>query len=208
MNCALSSLALLALALCSAMASFGARAHADPTNATEVPRPTLVRLAPTAASAHELRTEALERKLSSALTNWPSVQRAEVLLSLPLAAEQPLDRALPSPTATVVLTHKGDSPSTEQIFRLLHGAVPALAPTDLTVLRHAVHAARAPGPERALTLVGPFRVAPESAPGLRLALAFSLAVHALFAAIVLSRLRRHRPAARKVDPRDRTLFPP
>jgi hypothetical protein len=175
------------------------------------PSGTLVRLAPSASSVAAERTRALELRLSRTLAGWPAIEHAEVLLQLPRADEQPLDEAPARPSASVVLTRSArpgtspESPSRDEVFQLLHAAVPGLTTSDLTLLSHA--APLAPR-DTGLLRIGPLEVSERTAPVLRFAGGISLAIHALFAGIVLWRLRQNRPAARKVDPRARTPSPP
>lgn len=122
---------LLTLLIALAMRVPESTAHAEQS---EQPSSLFVRLSPTAEELQRERTAALERRLAELLSSWPGVTHAEVQLTLPLAAEQPLDHPLPSPRAAVVLTRSTDEPRAEVVLKLLQSALPTLEPHDLTVL--------------------------------------------------------------------------
>lgn len=149
-----------------------------------------LRLSPDPDALHRARTEALEQRLVKLLTALPDVERAEVQLELPAAFREPLDAPLPKPSATVVLRRRGQGPSAEDIFRVLHGSVSELPRERLTLVERDVSERSVNPAATSFVQVGPFRVHPSSAPGLRLCFAISLLANVLLAAIVLSRPRR------------------
>jgi hypothetical protein len=162
-----------------------------------------VKLAPTPDELHQQRTAALEQRITRLLSALPEVERAEVQLSLPAPFAEPLDAPPSKPHATVVLVRRSTAPL--DLLPLLRGAVSDLGPEGLTLIEHT------PKPPMAATSfvqIGPFRVHPSSAPGLRVWLTISLLTNVGLALIVLSRLRGKAPTLRKVDPGARTPIAP
>jgi type III secretory pathway lipoprotein EscJ len=186
---------LLVLLACAQLATRSAHAElppAEPVRAAPEP-PLLVRLAPTAGQRHHERTRVLEQRLVRLVSALPDVERAEVVLDLPLDSEQPLDRPLPPPRVTAVITTRSPGQTRAAIERIVSAALPELGPHDLSVIetpsrRTPASDARVKG-ALSLVQIGPFRVHPASASALRCGLAVLLGTNALLAAILLWRTR-------------------
>ncbi|HEX5656623.1 MAG TPA: hypothetical protein VFX59_05480 [Polyangiales bacterium] len=142
------------------------------------------RLAPTPDALHRERTAQLESRLTRLLTALPSVEHAELALSLPFPFAEPLDAPASPPSASVVLL--GRAPR-EDVLRILQSAVPNLAAERVTLLERT---ASAPPEATSLVQIGPFRVHPSSAVSLRVWLSISLLANVVLAGIVLVRVRR------------------
>jgi hypothetical protein len=179
---------------------------ASPVSAEPSPEPLALRLAPDPDALERARTAALEQRLVRTLVALPEVERAEVELHLP-SAHAALDLPLPAPSATVVLVRRSRGSSRADVRRVLDG-VPGLASAALTLIERTSALTAAPSTDDSFVHVGPFRVHPGSATGLRLCVAISLLANALLALLVLARARRHPPAQRKVDRPARTPIPP
>lgn len=164
--------------------------------------PLLVRLSPTAEQRDQARARMLEQRLVRLISALPEVERAEVDIDQH-AASDPLDRPASTPhVAVVVAVGPNWSPrqTRASIQHIVSAVLPALAPSDLTVVertRQPDHT-KAATSAHSLVQIGPFLVHPRSASDLRLGLAGLLATNALLAGILLwrTRLVRTRTARR------------
>ncbi len=148
----------------------------------------LLRLAPSHEARLRARTRDLEQRLARSLRELPEVRDAQVQITVPDAAELPLDEPLPAPSASLVLVVQGRAPTGDELWQLARAVVPELTPEHLAlVVRQSAPARPA---SRPLVSVGPFRVAAESAAALRLALALSFGANALLAGLWLTRSSR------------------
>jgi type III secretory pathway lipoprotein EscJ len=187
---------------------FAARARAElpqgeraaAPGATELPL--LVRLAPTAEQRDQARTRMLEQRLVRLISVLPEVERAQVDIDRPETTD-PLDQPPRAPRVAVVVAVRSEwSPrqTRASIQHIVSAVLPALAPSDLTVVERTPRPDRANAPASAHSLVqiGPFLVHRQSAAELRLGLAGLLATNALLAVILLwrTRLVRARTARR------------
>jgi type III secretory pathway lipoprotein EscJ len=164
----------------------------------------LVRLAPTAQDVRRETERALEQRIAKTLAALPEVATAHVQLSLPSAAETPLDAVLPAASAVVVLTQRNRTASDADVAAIVRGAL-GRADVELALVRREL----IPQPPRTVS-IGPFRVEQSSARALRATLLVMLVTNALLALLLLLRARRARrdrpllPEEPKVDPRDRS----
>lgn len=130
-----------------------------------------------------------EQRLERTLLGLPDVVAARVHLTLVDESRAPLDTPRPKPRLSLWLSLSGKGPSDADLRALLVSAAPRLEPADIHIARHEqslpAKAARA-----SWVSVGPFRVAPDSAWGLRLLLATCLTVIGLLSGIVVWRAPR------------------
>lgn len=146
----------------------------------------------TAAQQHQQHLARVEAELESTLLRMDGVIDVRVHVVLP----QPGEPA--TPRASVLLrAWQGQGAADDGVQRLLSGALPGLAATDVAVVRMVVP--RREAPALRVTTVGPFVVVPESAFLLRAALLtlLSALVGTSMACAGLAGLRRH--PARQVD---------
>jgi type III secretory pathway lipoprotein EscJ len=142
------------------------------------------RLSPSPDALHRERTQELEQRLARLLRALPGAEAVTVALSLPAPFAEPLD-ASPTPArATVVVS---GSVRRDDVLRLVLATVPNLAERDVSLLERAP---QSPSPATSFVQIGPFRVHPGDAVGLRSWLTISLLANVALAGIVLSRLRR------------------
>jgi hypothetical protein len=151
------------------------------------PNPLRAFLPSAAARAAEQQARG-EGLLERRLTLLPGVRAAQVRLLLPEREREPLDRPLPPARAHVLLRADDPAqPSQADVARVLAEALPELAPIELSLSR--TPPARLPAPPPSVR-VGPFWVAPASAPPLRIALGACLLSNVVLACLLLLRWRR------------------
>jgi len=171
----------LALALFLASTSVAMRAKADTS------------FVPTYAEGRALLARATSERLERLLAALPQVVTARVHVTVIDDSRLPLDRPRPSPRVSAWLLLDGTGPSDADLMTLLSSAAPDLEPSDIRIVRQ-FEATRSAGPLQAkLAEVGPFRVAPRSASGLRLLLGALLTVIVLLSSAVLWRGHRLKP---------------
>lgn len=161
-------------------------------------------LVPTPTEERARLAAALAGDLEGTLRSLPTVRDARVHVALAASEARRLDPSAtpPRPEASVLLTVAAGAaaPGDADVRRLVAGAVQGMRPDDVAVVR--VEAPPGPAAEaarpRPLTAVGPFRVAAESAPGLRALLAGLLSVLAILAGALPWLVRRQAARLRRL----------
>ena len=163
--------------------------------AASTPRTATANEGPAFPTPGELRQRDVERQARRAATlleALPGVERAEVRLVLPDPTREPLDAPARASTASVaVQAEPGAELDRGRLARLVAGAVAGLEAGGIEVAIARSLAEPAPEPV-ALPQVGPFAVAPDSAPALRAVLAVVLLLNAGLALALVAVLRRAR----------------
>jgi type III secretory pathway lipoprotein EscJ len=168
----------------------------------------LLRLAPSAAELRRERSHVLEQTIARLCAALHGVTRVEVSVQLPAEEQLPLDRPLPRASVSVVAQRRDAVWQRDEIERIVLAQLPMLQARDVAVVESAIEPTSARKSAQALVPIGPFRVHPASARGLRASLALLLASNALLASVLLWRTRRSPSIARKVDRDARSRFPP
>jgi type III secretion system YscJ/HrcJ family lipoprotein len=133
-------------------------------------------------------------ELERTLRAVDGVVSVRVHLAVPPRDPLALEEKKPTASASVLLRHRGAAPplALAEIQRLVAGAVPGLAPSEVSVILTPAPA-RARLPERELARFGPLTVTRASLSPLRIVLGVAILVNALlvgFSIALWSRMRR------------------
>ncbi len=143
-------------------------------------------MVPSRLTEHARLLSGISGELEQSLQAVDGVVSARVHLAAP--ERSPLDEAEPSkPSASVLLRHRGAAPplATSDVQRLVAGAVPGLAPPDVSVVSSPAPASARPA-DRQLRRVGPITVTRASLSPLRFVAAGAVVLNlALLAAVLL-----------------------
>jgi type III secretion protein J len=136
-------------------------------------------------------------ELERSLRGLDGVVSARVHLGVPAPDPLSLDERPPTSTASVLLRHRGVTPplTTTDVQRLVAGAVPGLAPDQVTVVMVPAPPRGRPV-ERQLAQLGPLTVTRSSLLGLRALVAVAVLVNAALLGCVLALWMRLRRAER------------
>lgn len=152
-------------------------------------------LVPTADQESQRRARALAADLERTLLSMPGVLDVRVHLVLPAPAARFDPQAAAPPRASIVLAHRADlaAPELDAIRAIVQGAVEGIGWDDISVVWSPQTLPTAS--PSAMTVVGPFAVAAESAGPLRMVLAIlSLLLAVAAAAVVRLAMRAPEPS--------------
>lgn len=152
-------------------------------------------LVPTPTEERARLAAALSGELATTLQHLDAVREARVHVALPATTDLRLEPTAerPRPEASVLLEVVEDvpAPSDDDLRRIVAGAVDGMEPADVAIVR-VVAPTRSPDRQASqLASVGPFRVAPASAPGLQALLAGLFATLGVLAITLVALVRRH-----------------
>jgi hypothetical protein len=135
-------------------------------------------LLPSPGSPWELRTRERQQAIEHALSALPGVQAARVHWAEPHPATVPLDKPLPAPQLSVLLSTTSEAPADGVVRAVLANTGPALPAENVSILRVPYRAPGQPAP-----------LPPAENAALKHALALSLAANVLLATLLLARRR-------------------
>jgi len=147
-------------------------------------------LVPTYAEAQERAAERTARALEQTLRRLPNVSDARVHITPSDLSHVPIDQPAPAPRIAAWLALTGPGPEDATLRKLLSAGAAGVDRSSIEIVRQTV--APAASASHPLAAVGPFRVAPESAPWLRAVLGVLLATNVILATVIMWRRKSPR----------------